>query len=112
MTSAVYALRISPRDARMFVKWRALWLARYTRRSILVYDVALDAAYDFAPGFFFRSSRCGIGFGSCINGHAHNCNSVESGVGLPIAATVQMHPVVLPLEAGIGQTPQSLAKAA
>ena len=45
--------------------------------------------------------------------HAHDGGPVERGVGLAVSAAVEAVPVVvMPEDAGIGQAPQSLAKAA
>ncbi|WP_218127586.1 hypothetical protein, partial [Belnapia rosea] len=47
-----------------------------------------------------------------VGTHAHDHHAVEGGVGLAMPAAVQPVSAGLPLKAGTGQAPQSLAKAA
>ena len=58
-------------------------------------DIPLDTAYDFASRFAFCRSPRGIGLGSFIIAQAYDGHAVDGGVCLPVATTVQSHPVHL-----------------
>ena len=78
----------------------------------LAYDVALEAAHYLAPCFAFCGSSGYIGFGFFVVSHTDDGYPIEGRIGLAIAPRFRRMRFVLPLDAGIGQTPHSFAKAA
>ena len=75
-------------------------------------EEALQAADDVLLREAFGGAAGDVVDGRLVEAHAHDGGPVERGVGLAVAAAVEAMPVVMPEDAGIGQAPQSLAKAA
>src|SRR4051794_12894289 len=75
-------------------------------------DVALEAAHDLRLRLSFCGATSDIVDSRLVAAHQSNDDPVEGGIGLAIASAVQPVRLVLPLEAGSGQAPHILAKAA
>src|SRR5262249_15691872 len=75
-------------------------------------DSASSNAYDFEFGLAFCGASGNVVFGALIDAHAADDGQVQGAVGGSIAAAVKPVVDVLPLLAGCGATPQSIAKAA
>ena len=100
-------------DAPMSVK---SWLRRHrlglawridTQRSLE--RRRFEAAYDFGFGLALRGAAADVIQCRLVAAHTDDDYPIEGGIGLPVASTVEAVPMVLPLDAGIGQAPHSLA---
>ena len=75
-------------------------------------EVALQAAQDVFGGQLFSGAAVAVGAGLEQVASRVQATMLQGAVGLPIAAARQLMASVLPLDAGMGATPQSAAKAA
>ena len=80
-------------------------------------DLASEATFqapdDLSLGSAVRRAACDVINGRLMVPHADDDGSIEGGVGVAVAASIEaVPPVVIPDEAGIGHAPQSFAKAA
>ena len=76
-------------------------------------EEALQASNDVTFGPAVRRASGDVVDSRLMESQAHDDRSIEGGVGLSVAAPIEAVPAsVIPDEAGMGQAPQSFAKAA
>ena len=98
ISSALMVLKKVSTAALMFLcsssgNRRRLWPAE--GGEYLSYDASLDAAHDFSPRLAFCRSPSGLDFRFMAVAHGHDGDTVEGGIGLPVAVAVQAHSVRL-----------------
>lgn len=75
-------------------------------------NIAFETSADFTDRLALDRAPLDIIDGRLVPSHSNDCYPVKGGVGAEVSASVEPVRIVFPLDAEIGQTPQSFAKAA